>query len=112
MPGEPPSDPGMCVTRSLVHHVPSEMAAKLPSRFAVRKHAPRKAPHILPLIDDPVEKAAFWDRMGQSYADHDQMDRAALAYLRALKLQPDNERYRISAEMLLDTLEDESVSPP
>jgi len=65
-----------------------------------------------PLYDDPVEKAAFWDRMGQSYARRDQMDRAALAYLRAVKLQPDNERYRTSALMLLDTLEDESGPAP
>ncbi len=65
-----------------------------------------------PLIDDPVEKAAFWDRMGKAYAERDQMDRAALAYLRALKLQPDNERYRISAEILLDTLEEESSGRP
>ena len=58
-----------------------------------------------PLIADPVDKAAFYDRLGQAYFRRRQLDRAALAYLRALKLMPDEGRYRESSELVLEALE-------
>ncbi len=58
-----------------------------------------------PLFDDPTAKAAFYDRMGQAYFRRKQMDRAALAYLRAVKLAPGEPRYRISAELVLEALD-------
>jgi len=59
-----------------------------------------------PLYSDPREKAAFYDRLGQAYFRRNQRERAALAYLRALKLEPGNARYRAAAEMALDAIED------
>ena len=59
-----------------------------------------------PLYDDPRAKAAFYDRMGQAYFGRKQMDRAALAYLRAVKLAPDELRYREAAELVLEAIED------
>jgi len=58
-----------------------------------------------PLIADPVDKAAFYDRLGQAYFRRRQLDRAALAYLRALKLMPHEVRYRESSELVLEALE-------
>jgi len=60
-----------------------------------------------PLYSDPLEKAAFYDRLGQAYFRRNQRERAALAYLRALKLDPGNERYRAAAEMAMDAVEDQ-----
>jgi len=59
-----------------------------------------------PLHDDPLAKAAFYDRMGQAYFRRKQLDRAALAYLRAVKLAPGELRYRVSAELVLEAIED------
>ena len=60
-----------------------------------------------PLFDDPVAKAAFYDRMGQAYFRRGQFERAALAWLRALKLAPDSEAYRASALMATQAIEEE-----
>ena len=55
-------------------------------------------------LDEP--KAAFYDRLGQAYFRRGQMDRAALAYLRAVKLAPDHAPYRESARLVLDAVDE------
>ena len=59
-----------------------------------------------PLYDDHGPKAAFYDRLGQAYFRRGQMDRAALAYLRAVKLAPDHAPYRESAKLVLGVIDE------
>ena len=59
-----------------------------------------------PLYDDDIEKAAFYDRMGQAYFGRRQVDRALLVYLRAVKLDPQNMRYRETALLVQEALQD------
>jgi spermidine synthase len=57
-----------------------------------------------PLFDDDADKAAFYDRLGQAYFRRRQVDRALLAYLRAVKLAPNEPRYRDTALLVDEAL--------